>query len=90
MTPVEYTIPAGQAYVATGPIQSDYYWAPTYTLDPADHVVVKGATQLLPDPPWPPLLLRERRRRGRPPRLGGLSRRARAAARAVLSPRAAA
>jgi N-acetyl-anhydromuramyl-L-alanine amidase AmpD len=45
VVPVEYTIAAGQSYVATGPIQSDYYWAPTYTLNPSDHLVVKGATQ---------------------------------------------
>jgi hypothetical protein len=45
VTPVEYTIQAGQPYVATGPIQSSYYWAPTYTLNPADHKVVTGQTR---------------------------------------------
>ena len=44
-TPLEYTIPAGQRYVATGPYTTDFFSAPTYTLDPNDHTVVEGAKQ---------------------------------------------
>jgi N-acetyl-anhydromuramyl-L-alanine amidase AmpD len=39
-----YTIPAGQVYVAKDLVQADYYDAPTFTLDAADHHVVKGST----------------------------------------------
>ncbi|MFL5980661.1 MAG: N-acetylmuramoyl-L-alanine amidase [Gaiellaceae bacterium] len=34
-----YVIPAGQTYVATDVVGADYYDAPTFTLDPADHTV---------------------------------------------------
>lgn len=44
VVPLQYTIPAGQEYVASGPVRSDYYYAPTYTLNPADHTVVIGTT----------------------------------------------
>jgi hypothetical protein len=37
-----YTIPAGQVYVAKDLMGADYYDAPTFTLNPADHTVVKG------------------------------------------------
>jgi N-acetyl-anhydromuramyl-L-alanine amidase AmpD len=42
-----YSIPAGQLYVTSGKIRSDYYWAPTYspTLEGSDHVVVEGQTE---------------------------------------------
>jgi N-acetyl-anhydromuramyl-L-alanine amidase AmpD len=43
--PLPYTIAAGQVYVAKDLVQADYYDAPTFTLDPADHHVVKGSTQ---------------------------------------------
>jgi N-acetyl-anhydromuramyl-L-alanine amidase AmpD len=39
-----YTIPAGQVYVAKDLVQADYYDAPTFTLNAADHHVVKGTT----------------------------------------------
>ncbi|MBX6341737.1 MAG: N-acetylmuramoyl-L-alanine amidase [Thermomicrobiaceae bacterium] len=42
VSPLQYTIPAGQVYVAKELVTADYYWAPTYTLDPSDHKVVKG------------------------------------------------
>jgi N-acetyl-anhydromuramyl-L-alanine amidase AmpD len=48
VTPINnYSIPAGQIYVASGLFKSDYYWAPTYspTLEGSDHVVVKGQTE---------------------------------------------
>jgi N-acetylmuramoyl-L-alanine amidase len=38
-----YTIPAGQIYVATDRVRSDYYHAVTFTLQPADHVLVRGS-----------------------------------------------
>jgi hypothetical protein len=39
-------MPAGQRYVATGPVEGDYYWAPTFapTLEEAEHTVIKGKT----------------------------------------------
>ncbi len=40
--PLQYTIPAGQAYVAMDLVGGDFYYAPTYTFNPADHLVVKG------------------------------------------------
>jgi N-acetyl-anhydromuramyl-L-alanine amidase AmpD len=45
ITPLQYTIPAGQVYVARDRVLSDYYYAPTYTQNPADHVHVVGQTQ---------------------------------------------
>ncbi len=45
ITPI-YDMPAGQIYVATDLVNSDYYWAPTFApaLDTAERVVVKGRT----------------------------------------------
>jgi hypothetical protein len=45
ITPI-YDMPAGQIYVATDIVRSDYYWAPTFvpTLDGADRMVVTGQT----------------------------------------------
>jgi hypothetical protein len=40
-----YTIPAGQTYVAKDLVQADYYDAPTFTTNVADHHVVKGTSQ---------------------------------------------
>jgi hypothetical protein len=45
IVPLQYTIPAGQIYVAKDRMRADYYYAPTYTLNPADHTVVEGQTQ---------------------------------------------
>jgi N-acetylmuramoyl-L-alanine amidase len=45
IVPLQYTIPAGQIYVAKDRVRADYYYAPTYTLNPADHTVVEGQTQ---------------------------------------------
>jgi N-acetyl-anhydromuramyl-L-alanine amidase AmpD len=45
IVPIQYSIPAGQIYVAKDRVKADYYWAPTFTLDPADHVVVEGQTE---------------------------------------------
>ena len=42
---LQYSIPAGQIYVAKDLVHSDYYYAPTYTQDPSDHTVVEGTTQ---------------------------------------------
>lgn len=43
--PLQYTIPAGQAYVVVDKVVSDAYHAPLFTLDPSDHLVVKGVSQ---------------------------------------------
>ncbi|MCW5851329.1 MAG: N-acetylmuramoyl-L-alanine amidase, partial [Anaerolineae bacterium] len=43
--PLQYTIPAGQAYVVVDKVVSDAYYAPLVTLDPSDHLVVKGVSQ---------------------------------------------
>ncbi len=43
--PLQYTIPAGQAYVVIDKVVSDAYYAPLFTLDPSDHRVVKGVSQ---------------------------------------------
>jgi len=43
LNPLQYTIPVGQAYVTTDYISADVYYAPTFTLDPNDHLVIKGA-----------------------------------------------
>ena len=42
-----YSIPAGQLYVAFGPFKSDYYYAPTYApvLEGSNHLVIKGETK---------------------------------------------
>jgi hypothetical protein len=42
---LQYSIAAGQIYVAKSLVYSDYYYAPTYTQNPADHTVVEGPTQ---------------------------------------------
>jgi hypothetical protein len=41
-----YSIPAGQRYVAEGPIRSDYYFSPTYTptVEGSNKQVVVGQT----------------------------------------------
>ncbi|TCP29966.1 N-acetylmuramoyl-L-alanine amidase [Scopulibacillus darangshiensis] len=41
VTPLQYTIPAGQRYAATGPIQPDYYYAKIYNA-PETNKVVEG------------------------------------------------
>ncbi|HEX8917124.1 MAG TPA: peptidoglycan recognition family protein [Chloroflexota bacterium] len=40
ITPLQYSIPPGQEYVATGPITASYYWTPTQS----QHAVVIGKT----------------------------------------------
>ena len=40
ITPLPYSLAAGQKYSSGGTVGSEYYWATTF--DPADHVVVKG------------------------------------------------
>lgn len=40
-----YDIPAGQIYVAKDKVRADYYAAPVYRLDPAQHTVVEGDTE---------------------------------------------
>jgi N-acetyl-anhydromuramyl-L-alanine amidase AmpD len=40
-----YDIPAGQIYVAKDKVKADYYAAPIYRLDPAQHKVVEGNTE---------------------------------------------
>ncbi|MEV6832571.1 peptidoglycan recognition family protein [Amycolatopsis sp. NPDC051102] len=40
ITPLPYTLAAGQKYSSGGVVGSEYYWATTF--DVADHVVVKG------------------------------------------------
>ncbi|WP_410569297.1 N-acetylmuramoyl-L-alanine amidase [Amycolatopsis sp. cmx-4-61] len=40
ITPLPYTLAAGQQYSSAGTVGSEYYYAVTF--DPADHVVVKG------------------------------------------------
>ncbi|MET8853016.1 N-acetylmuramoyl-L-alanine amidase [Amycolatopsis sp. NPDC004625] len=40
ITPLPYTLSAGQKYSSGGVVGSEYYWATTF--DVADHVVVKG------------------------------------------------
>jgi N-acetyl-anhydromuramyl-L-alanine amidase AmpD len=40
-----YTIPAGQTYVAKDLVQADYYDAPTFTTNVADHHVIKGTSR---------------------------------------------
>jgi hypothetical protein len=41
----KYTLPAGQKYVAFGPVSSDYFYAPTYTLDASVNKDIQGTTQ---------------------------------------------
>ncbi len=45
ITPLQYSIPAGQIYVATDLVRSQYYYAPFFTQNPDDHVLVQGQTQ---------------------------------------------
>jgi N-acetyl-anhydromuramyl-L-alanine amidase AmpD len=45
IVPLQYTLPAGQIYVAKDLVKSDYFYAPTYTLNAADHIVVEGQTE---------------------------------------------
>ena len=40
-----YKIPVGQIYVASGPYDSDYFYAPTYTLNVADNKDIQGSTK---------------------------------------------
>ncbi|MFB9683183.1 N-acetylmuramoyl-L-alanine amidase [Amycolatopsis plumensis] len=40
ITPLPYSLSAGQKYSSGGTVGSEYYWATTF--DPANHVVVKG------------------------------------------------
>jgi N-acetylmuramoyl-L-alanine amidase len=40
-----YKIPVGQVYVAFGPFNSDYFYAPTYTLDVSANKDIQGQTQ---------------------------------------------
>lgn len=48
VTPLQYTIPAGQKYLVLGPARADYYYSPTYDASrPGDHTVVRGADQYL-------------------------------------------
>ena len=43
--PLVYKIPPGQAYVLTGAVPDDYYYAVTYNSSaPDDHTVIKGTT----------------------------------------------
>ncbi|WP_238594634.1 N-acetylmuramoyl-L-alanine amidase [Caenibacillus caldisaponilyticus] len=42
ITPLQYQIPAGQVYVATGPIKPDYYYAKLFNA-PSTYQVVKGS-----------------------------------------------
>jgi N-acetylmuramoyl-L-alanine amidase-like protein len=43
VTPLQYTLPAGQRYAVGLTTGSEYYWAVTY--DPANHTVVRGKTR---------------------------------------------
>lgn len=45
IVPLQYSIPAGQIYVATGLVPTDYYDAMTYATDPSGYAVVKGQTK---------------------------------------------
>ncbi|HEX6290734.1 MAG TPA: peptidoglycan recognition family protein [Herpetosiphonaceae bacterium] len=40
-----YDIPAGQIYVSQEKVKADYYAAPVYRLNPAEHTVVEGQTE---------------------------------------------
>lgn len=42
IVPLQYVIPAGQRYVVIDRVKADYYWAKTFTSDPATHTVVEG------------------------------------------------
>lgn len=44
LSPLQYQIPAGQVYVATGPFQSDFYYAKLYN-QPSTNQVVKGDSE---------------------------------------------
>jgi hypothetical protein len=45
VVPLQYSLPAGQSYVAGLAVDSEYYWATTF--DPATHTVVKGRTKYI-------------------------------------------
>jgi N-acetyl-anhydromuramyl-L-alanine amidase AmpD len=48
VTPLQYTIAAGQTYVTTGTVPTDYYWA--WTIDsslPDDHTLITGQDHYL-------------------------------------------
>ncbi len=45
IVPLDYSISAGQVYVATGVVPTDYYDAMTYATDPSGYAVVKGRIQ---------------------------------------------
>ena len=45
IVPLQYSMLAGQKYVAQDLVRADYYYAPTFTHNPADHTVVEGQTQ---------------------------------------------
>jgi N-acetyl-anhydromuramyl-L-alanine amidase AmpD len=40
-----YDLPAGQIYVAKDKVRADYYSAPVYRLNPAEHRVIEGDTE---------------------------------------------
>jgi N-acetyl-anhydromuramyl-L-alanine amidase AmpD len=43
--PLPYSVPAGQAYVATDLVQADFYDAPTFATSASQHTVVKGTSK---------------------------------------------
>ncbi|HVQ43497.1 MAG TPA: peptidoglycan recognition family protein [Candidatus Saccharimonadia bacterium] len=47
--PIQYTIPAGQAYATTGPVPTDYYWSwyIDASFNPDDHTVIVGTERYL-------------------------------------------
>ena len=45
IVPLQYSIPAGQIYVAKDLVKADFYDAPVFTLDPSDNTVVEGQTE---------------------------------------------
>jgi hypothetical protein len=45
IVPLQYSIPAGQIYVAKGLVKADFYDAPVFTLDASDNTMVEGQTE---------------------------------------------
>jgi hypothetical protein len=45
VTPLQYSLPAGQKYAVGRYAPSEYYWAVSY--DPTNHTVVRGTTKYL-------------------------------------------
>ena len=43
--PLQYTIPAGQIYVAKGRVKADFYDAPVFTQHASGNTVVEGQTE---------------------------------------------